>query len=556
MYKLIILPIFLSIFFLNWYVNAAWSSTIEKISFVKIDGSQFLFDILWTSNKIPLKYLLSDDNLFEISGTNFIWNNYEWTLQVVIDDVTYNNQVYYKINTENKIYFWTKSIRELLLDSKSKNFKFKFCPITSYGQSSCSESDTLELIQYKSTYNDTYSNLQYYMEDMNIIWAKKTIDYNHIPVVAIIDDGVSLLHDDLKWMYWINQNEIHWNGIDDDNNWYVDDYYGWNFVADNNVMLPNWDHWTNVAWVIWSVSNNNLWITWILDKVKLMPIVTCSSDGCSDTSMSNSIYYAVDNWADIINMSLWGQWFVYNNNLTSAIEYANKNWVIIVVSAWNWDKFLTWKGVDTSLNKISPVCNWEKKEDIIGVSALALFSDQTKEWELTSWSNYWSCADFAAYGESIVTISKDWGYVNQSGTSFSSPIIAGIIWLWYAQYWKVDRTIIYNSLAWSINKWHGIDAEKYIQNLKKNIVKSNTNNIEVVETAVIVEKIDESIELKNKYKKIFSESFWSKLEKFPVSVLKWLVVKIDKVIMKTTSSKQKKIKLEALKEVIIDILKI
>ena len=50
-------------------------------------------------------------------------------------------------------------------------------------------------------------------------------------IVAVIDSGVDTLHEDLKPILWKNPKEIPGNGIDDDNNGYVDDVYGWNFLG-------------------------------------------------------------------------------------------------------------------------------------------------------------------------------------------------------------------------------------------------------------------------------------------------------------------------------------
>lgn len=50
-------------------------------------------------------------------------------------------------------------------------------------------------------------------------------------IVAIIDSGIDTLHEDLKEVLWHNPKEIPGNGIDDDNNGYVDDVYGWNFLG-------------------------------------------------------------------------------------------------------------------------------------------------------------------------------------------------------------------------------------------------------------------------------------------------------------------------------------
>jgi len=50
-------------------------------------------------------------------------------------------------------------------------------------------------------------------------------------IVAVIDSGIDIEHEDLRDVVWINEDEIPDNGIDDDNNGYVDDVYGWNFIG-------------------------------------------------------------------------------------------------------------------------------------------------------------------------------------------------------------------------------------------------------------------------------------------------------------------------------------
>ena len=64
-------------------------------------------------------------------------------------------------------------------------------------------------------------------------------------VVAVLDGGVDINHDDLKGMVWINEDEIPGNGIDDDNNGFIDDIHGWNFLgnaAGENVNLENMEY--------------------------------------------------------------------------------------------------------------------------------------------------------------------------------------------------------------------------------------------------------------------------------------------------------------------------
>ncbi len=61
-------------------------------------------------------------------------------------------------------------------------------------------------------------------------------------IVAVIDSGVDIDHEDLQGKIWINEDEIEGNGIDDDNNGYVDDRYGWNFIGGANGNVEQDTH--------------------------------------------------------------------------------------------------------------------------------------------------------------------------------------------------------------------------------------------------------------------------------------------------------------------------
>lgn len=79
--------------------------------------------------------------------------------------------------------------------------------------------------------------------------AKNEIIKNNKPVktvvVAVIDGGVDINHEDLQGKFWVNPGEIPNNGIDDDNNGYIDDIYGWNFIGNSkgeNLVYENMEY--------------------------------------------------------------------------------------------------------------------------------------------------------------------------------------------------------------------------------------------------------------------------------------------------------------------------
>ena len=310
--------------------------------------------------------------------------------------------------------------------------------------------------------NDQYWYYQYYMQWINIFEAwdklprkKKTV------IIAVIDDWININHPDFKDKIWVNKWEIPWDGIDNDKNWYTDDYNGWDFVNKTNNTKPTWSHGTMVAWVIASQADNIIGIAWIVPEVKIMNLSVFSGSNAWSDNIVDAVNYAIDNWADIINLSLWWEQFSYSNYYDTTLKKAYDKWIVVVVAAWNGDALNQEVWVNTTVNKISPVCNESDKKTIIWVWALA------KNWSQAQWSNYWSCVDFYMYWENIYStaINPDWEpYLWANGTSLSAPIIAWIIWLWYNKYWKLKPDIVYDNLKKSLN-WNVIDAAKYLDNI-------------------------------------------------------------------------------------------
>ncbi len=242
----------------------------------------------------------------------------------------------------------------------------------------------LEILQ--PTAQDDLSAYQQYLQQSKIDQAWSFSHGSSEVIVAVIDDGIYTGHPDLDSNMWINFNEIEGNGKDDDNNGYIDDRWGWDFVSDSKDMTTLGTHGTMVAGIIGSESNNNTGVTGINWNVKLMPIIACDDIGCDDDSIKKGIKYAVDNGADIINLSLGGDVFNYSDNFNEIIKYAFDKNVLVVVAAGNGD---IEGGIGRNLNvtKVSPVRNDSNQNMVLGVGAIDINN------EITSWSNYGNCVD-------------------------------------------------------------------------------------------------------------------------------------------------------------------
>jgi cell wall-associated protease len=71
----------------------------------------------------------------------------------------------------------------------------------------------------------------------------------HSITLGLLDTGIDTTHEDLRSVFWQNRTEIAGNGLDDDNNGFVDDVHGWNFLggAKGNVLVTT-SEWTRVYW--------------------------------------------------------------------------------------------------------------------------------------------------------------------------------------------------------------------------------------------------------------------------------------------------------------------
>jgi len=152
-------------------------------------------------------------------------------------------------------------------------------------------------------------------------------------IVAVLDTGVDYNHPDLNDNIWTNTKEIAGDGIDNDGNGYIDDVLGWNFNDNNNNVLDKNGHGTHVAGTI-AGENNDFGVTGIAYDAQIMTVKVLNDSGSgSYSSAADGIYYAVDNGAQIINMSLGGS--RPGTQLELAIEYADSKGVTVVMAAGN-----------------------------------------------------------------------------------------------------------------------------------------------------------------------------------------------------------------------------
>ncbi len=256
-------------------------------------------------------------------------------------------------------------------------------------------------------------------------------------IVAVIDSGVDYTHKDLVRYMWRNPGEIAGNGIDDDRNGYVDDYFGHDFA--NNDSDPMADdkrsyHGTHVAGIVKTAAQ----LGRIGINLKIMALKYLDSTGTGWTGNAiKAIDYAVKNGAIIINNS-WGS-LNSSRSLVEAIERARLAHVLFIAAAGNGDS--AGNGINIDRKPFFPAAY--KHSNIISVAAA---NDRNI---LTQWSNFGGTnVDIAAPGLRINSTVNGNRYALLSGTSMASPFVAGVA----AMLWNQRPDLSYKEIRYILFK--------------------------------------------------------------------------------------------------------
>jgi subtilisin family serine protease len=248
-------------------------------------------------------------------------------------------------------------------------------------------------------------------------------------VVAIIDTGLDWNHQGIDSdKLWRNPKEIPDNGIDDDNNGYIDDVIGWDFLKGDARPWDHDGHGTLIAGIIagdWSEPGG---IAGINPFARLMILKGLNNFGHARSSyIAQAITYAADHGARVINLSVGGK--EVSAVEQAAIDYAFARNVVIVVAAGN-------EGVDVGKYGVTG------SDKVLTVASTG-FDDQR-----VVFSN-WGRVSVAAPGLDILSlrarrtdtmlgiegvkyeagaayVGEDKRYYRASGTSFSAPLVSGL----------------------------------------------------------------------------------------------------------------------------------
>ena len=298
--------------------------------------------------------------------------------------------------------------------------------------------------------NDPFYPIQFQFPQVKAPAAWDIATGDPTVIVAIIDTGVDWDHPDLASQIWVNPGEdlnangvFDWpadsNGIDDDENGFIDDVIGWDFVtgqtgdvypgedavvSDNDPMDFH-GHGTHVAGIASAATNNARGVASISYGITIMPLrigwTTSDGGGLGLSSwMALAYIYAADNGAHVTSLS-----FGNSKTVLTAALAAFKKGVVIVHAAGNGDNEI----ISDALGTVP----W-------AISVAALTDLDRKAW----YSSYGDWVTVSAPGgdfsndnrrgilSTVVTPSEFYGgndYVEFSGTSMVSPMVAGLVGL-------------------------------------------------------------------------------------------------------------------------------
>jgi hypothetical protein len=254
--------------------------------------------------------------------------------------------------------------------------------------------------------NDEYWPNEWHMRAIraNYAWDTQRGDPN--VAVAVIDTGVFTDHPDLAANIWVNSGEVPGNGVDDDNDGYVDDVNGYDFSNGDAVPNDVYGHGTACSGLVAGVQDNTIGVTGVAPGCKIMALKASTDDGYFYDSNNVAAYlFAADHGARVLSMSFFSD--RVSQSERDGIDYCWTHGVLPVAASGNsasvlpyypgaYDHVLSVAAVDGNLNK-------------------AGFSDYGS----------WVCV--SAPGTGLYTTTNNGSYTSGfAGTSGACPHVAGL----------------------------------------------------------------------------------------------------------------------------------
>lgn len=226
--------------------------------------------------------------------------------------------------------------------------------------------------------------------------------------IGVVDSGLDVLQEDLRNKIAFNTSDPI-NGVDDDNNGFVDDYYGWNFFNNNNnlgIAINSNGHGQVVAGIAAAEANNGRGIAGIGFKTMFVPVVVFGPNNQSAADLYAGVVYAADRGCQVINLS-WGR----NRNNQSEFERA----------------IINYAAINKNATIVAAAGNTPAELDFLPASypyvLSVAFNDYADQLDVAA--TFSAYIDINAPGGNIWSINAVGGYNStSSGSSFAAPMVA------------------------------------------------------------------------------------------------------------------------------------
>ncbi len=226
-------------------------------------------------------------------------------------------------------------------------------------------------------------------------------------IIAVADTGLNFGHEEFQSNVYVNPDEIPANGIDDDNNGYIDDINGRNCLDDDNNMTDRNGHGSHVSGSAAAPINNSIGIAGMSNSTVMVLQVFNSGGGGTWEAITEAVYYATDNGAHLLSYS--GGGGGNDPALREAVAYAWDNGMSVVAAAGNGNS--TRRFYPAAFDTVLSICGTDCNDNRYG-------SSNRGDW-----------LDVGAPGVNILSCEEGGSssYGTKTGTSMSTPHVSGLV---------------------------------------------------------------------------------------------------------------------------------